>query len=695
MEKSEKKPVKIRMEKLAREIDRLRRDYHILDKPQATDEVYDSLTAELRSLEEKFPELKASDSPTQRIGGRPLAKFRKARHLTRQWSLDDAFDFSEVKKWEEKNLRILEKKSKMRDLEYCAEIKIDGLKTVLTYEKGILARAATRGDGVVGEDVTEQVKTVQSIPLRLNKNTDLVAVGEIWMKKSELEKINAERKKRSLPPFANSRNAAAGSIRQLDPRVTASRKLDAYVYDIEYFKPKTENLKYTTQYEELKLLKDLGFKVNPNYELCKNLDEVQVFFKSWEHRKDKQEYGIDGIVLKINSTELQNFLGYTGKSPRWALAYKFIPEKVTTVVEDIKVQVGRTGALTPVAHLKPVLVAGSTVSRATLHNEDEIKKLDLKIGDTVVIHKAGDVIPEVVEVLKNLRTGGEKKFQMPKTCPICGGAVKREVIGLKNGDESAAHYCLNKKCFAVEKENIIHFVSKKGFNIEGLGEKIAEQLMSEGLISNAADIFELTAGDLEPLERFAEKSADNLIKSIEQSKKIEFPKFLYALGIRHAGEETAVLIARNLEKVIGDKDLKSLGDLIKHFPEISGDDWLAIKGIGEKSAQSLVAWFSDKNNLALLEKMKNSGVKIIFSESQIANYGLRGKIFVLTGELANFTREEAKDMIRKAGGDVSSSVSKNTDYVVAGENSGSKKDKAEKLGVKIIGEEEFKKIIKL
>jgi DNA ligase (NAD+) len=392
---------------------------------------------------------------------------------------------------------------------------------------------------------------------------------------------------------------------------------------------------------------------------------------------------------------LQNFLGYTGKSPRWALAYKFIPEKVTTVVEDIKVQVGRTGALTPVAHLKPVLVAGSTVSRATLHNEDEIKKLDLKIGDMVVIHKAGDVIPEVVEVLKNLRTGGEKKFQMPKTCPICGGAVKREVIGLKNGDESAAHYCLNKKCFAVEKENIIHFVSKKGFNIEGLGEKIAEQLMSEGLISNAADIFELTAGDLEPLERFAEKSADNLIKSIEQSKKIEFPKFLYALGIRHAGEETAVLIARNLEKVIGDKDLKSLGDLIKHFPEISADDWLAIKGIGEKSAQSLVAWFSDKNNLALLEKMKNSGVKIAFPESQIANYGLRGKIFVLTGELANFTREEAKDMIRKAGGDVSSSVSKNTDYVVAGENSGSKKDKAEKLGVKIIGEEEFKKIIKL
>ncbi|MBI4837441.1 MAG: NAD-dependent DNA ligase LigA [Candidatus Portnoybacteria bacterium] len=547
-----------RTEKLRKEIDRFRYEYHVLDKPEISDEVYDSLMRELRGLEEEYPELKSPDSPSQRIGGKPLEKFEKVRHKHRQWSLDDAFSFEEMRSWEEKVLRMLEKEGVKEKPEYCCEIKIDGLKIILTYEKGLFARGATRGDGAVGEDVTEQIKTIQSIPLRLTKDVSLTAVGEGWMCKKDLDEINREREKKGEPPFANSRNAAAGSIRQLDPKIAASRKLDSYIYDLDDIYV-TRNTKHETQekeddfpktqIEELKLLERLGFKVNKNYKLCRNLQQVEDLFKSREPERNHQAYGIDGIVIKINQKKLQDVLGYTGKSPRWAIAYKFIPEKVTTVVEDIKVQVGRTGALTPVAHLMPVVVAGSTVSRATLHNEDEVNRLDIRIGDTVVVHKAGDVIPEVVEVLKNLRTGKEKKFHMPARCPICGGSVRRQTIKTgKEGEESAAHYCLNKECFAVEREKMIHFVSKKGFDIEGLGDKIVEQLMGEGLVSSPADIFELTKGDLEPLERFAAKSADNLVKAIEKSKQVGLAKLLFALGIRHVGEETANVLAREIAK---------------------------------------------------------------------------------------------------------------------------------------------------
>jgi DNA ligase (NAD+) len=518
-----------------------------MDSPQVSDEIFDSLMRELRQLEKQYPEFETPDSPSQRIGGEPLDKFEKTRHRHKQWSLNDAFSFGEIKDWEDKILRILEKEGIKEKPEYCCEVKIDGLKLVLTYEEGLFIRAATRGDGVIGENVTEQVKTIQSIPLRLNKDINVTVVGEGWMRKKDLERINKEREKNMELPFANSRNAAAGSIRQLDPKITASRRLDSYIYDIDDIGDAFPE----TQVEELDFLEKLGFKVNKNHKLCRNLEEIEALFKSWEPKRNKQEYGIDGLVVKVNSKKLQDMLGYTGKSPRWAIAYKFIPEKVTTVVEDIKIQIGRTGALTPVAHLKPVRVAGSVVSRATLHNEDEIKRLDIRAGDTVVIHKAGDVIPEVVEVLKNLRTGKEKKFHMPEQCPICGGPVKREKIKTgKKEEESAAHYCLNKKCFAVEKEKIIHFVSKKGFNIEGMGEKIVEHLMSEGLISDFSDIFELEKGDLEPLERFAEKSAGNLIDAIEKAKKNTLPKFLFALGIRHVGEETAELLAKEFVKRI-------------------------------------------------------------------------------------------------------------------------------------------------
>jgi DNA ligase (NAD+) len=429
--------------------------------------------------------------------------------------------------------------------------------------------------------------------------------------------------------------------------------------------------------------------------LCKDVEEIQKFYEDWTDKKNKQDYEIDGIVIKINSRILQEALGYTGKAPRWGIAYKFPAAEVSTVVEDIKVQVGRTGALTPVAHLRPVKVAGSTVSRATLHNEDEIRRLDVRIGDTVVIHKAGDVIPEVVAVVKNLRTGKEKIFHMPTRCPICGGPVRRQETGSKKQETSAATYCMNPKCFAVEREQIIHFVSRKGFDIVGFGEKIVEQLMNEGIISNVADIFELKIGDLEPLERFAEKSSQKLVEAIEKSKKVTLEKFLYAFGIRYVGEETAVLIANNLKHLAHEAEIKTLQDIIEFFPKISKEQWLEIKGIGEKSAESLALWFSDEHNLKLLARMEKLGIILEFPKenNKAANSEIAGKTFVLTGELAGFTRDEAKDMIRKRGGNISSSVSKKTDYVVSGENPGSKYDKAKELGVRIINEEEFVKLI--
>jgi len=711
MDKQQKSSEK-RIEKLTREINKLRYEYHILDKPDISDEVYDSLTRELKNLEEKYPNLRLPDSPIGRIGGKPMKKFQKVRHKEKQWSFDDVFNCEELEKWEEKVLKLIKKtflirssgalfqgeKNDILDNGYCCELKIDGLKVILTYENGIFVRGATRGDGVIGEDVTQNLKTVSSIPLKLNYPVDCAVVGECYMSGKELERINNIRKEKKEPLFANSRNAAAGSIRQLDPKIAASRKLECFVYDLDYVELDIQNEKRKTtvgnsklklpktQFKELDFLKNLGFHVNGKYKLCKNIKEIENFYQYWSKSREKLDYGLDGIVIKVNSNEIQKQLGYTGKSPRWGVAYKFPAEKVTTVVEDIKVQVGRTGALTPLAYLRPVQVAGSTVSRATLHNEDEIKKLDIRIGDTVVIRKAGDIIPEVVEVLGNLRIGKEKIFYMPKVCPICQGKVERR-------EGEAATYCLNPKCFAISKEKIIHFVSKKGFDIEGMGEKIVEQLMNEGLISNAAEIFELKKGDLEPLERFAEKSAENIISSIEKSKKIMLSKLIFALGIRFVGEETAILITNNRELITGRK-IKNMENVINIFPKIKKEEWLKIKGIGEKSAESLTIWFNDKDNLNLLRKMNELGVNLTdLSKPQTANYKLQGKTFVLTGELKNFTRDGAKDMIRNAGGDISSSVSKKTDYVIAGENPGSKYDKAKKLGIKIINEEEFIKLI--
>ena len=711
----EKAQAKNRIEKLRKEIDRHRHLYHVLDKPEIADTAYDSLFEELLALEKQFPEFFSATSPTQRVGAEPLKSFKKVKHAHKQWSFDDVFDYQELKDWEEKIKRLIAKiqetntKQISNSIEYCCELKIDGLKIILNYEKGKFLQGATRGDGTVGEDVTHNLKTIQSIPLELNEEVDAIVVGECWLSKKELARINSERQKKGEALFANTRNAAAGSIRQLDPKIAAARKLDSFIYDIDNLSSKIKNPE--TQVEELELLKKLGFKVNPEYKLCKSVSEVQKFYESWTDKKSKQDYEIDGIVIKINSRKIQEALGYTGKAPRWGVAYKFPAAQVSTVVTDIKVQVGRTGALTPVAHLRPVLVAGSKVSRATLHNEDEIKRLDVRIGDTVILHKAGDVIPEIVEVVKNMRSGKEKIFHMPTKCPICGSTVKRQNVKTSNAkgqEESAATYCTNPKCFAVEREQLIHFVSRKGFDIVGFGEKIVEKLMEEGLISNAADIFELKIGDLEPLERFAEKSAQNLVEAVEKSKKISLEKFLYALGIRYVGEETAVLIAKAIKtefliynfqflnkSKFSNVKIQNLKDIINIFPKINKEEWLTIKGIGEKSAESLAVWFSDKENIKLLERLSNLGVVLQFPNeaNEARNYKLAGKTFVLTGELSGLTRDEAKDMIRKKGGDVSSSVSKKTDYVVAGENPGSKYNKARELGVKVIDKKAFLSLI--
>lgn len=686
---------KDRIGKLRTEIHRHQRLYYALDTPEISDTAYDSLMAELIDLEGVFPEFDSPTSPSKRVGSAPLAAFAKVRHRVEQRSFDDAFDAHEMWKWEERNIKILEKSETVSEnMLYDCELKIDGLKIVLTYERGVLVRAATRGDGAVGEDVTQNIRTIASIPLQLTSPVDAIIGGEIWLSKKELERINVERARDSQPSFANTRNAAAGSIRHLDSKVTAGRKLSSFMYDIERIEGGIE--KVNLQTEKLKLLEQLGFKVNSEFRICKNLDEVESYYEEWGKKRAHLDYEIDGVVVKIESLALQERLGATGKAPRWGIAYKFPAEEVSTVVEKIIVQVGRTGALTPVAHLRPVRVSGSTVSRATLHNEDEIRRLDIRTGDTVILRKAGDVIPEIVRVLVNFRTGKEKIFHMPKKCPACGSLVSRVSLGQVKRDsseiQSIAHYCTNSSCSATEKEKIIHAVGRKGFDIAGFGEKVSEQLFESGLVADISDVFELEEGDLEPLERFAKKSAGNLITAIQKSRSITFPKFLFALGIRHVGEETAYLLS--LQDVIGHVRFSILGnlaDIIEVFPKIAVDEWASVKGVGEKAGESLSNWFGNARNLERLRKMEQLGVNVTFEKVEVSsNHPLiAGKTFVLTGELSRFTRDEAKDMIRKKGGSVSSSVSKKTDFVLAGETPGSKFEKAKTFGVRILSEEEF------
>jgi DNA ligase (NAD+) len=662
-----------RAENLRKIIEKHSHLYYVLDKPEIEDSAYDSLIEELRKLEEEFPELKTETSPTQRVGGEPLKEFQKVKHQVAQWSFNDAFSEEDMFDFDERVGNFLRKAGIKEKPTYTCELKIDGLKVVFEYENGFLKRAATRGDGVMGEDVTNNIKTIASVPLKLLKPINIIVEGEVWLGKSNLEKINKERKKEGEALFANPRNAAAGTIRQLDPKIVANRRLDSFIYDV------AQGVSLMTQKEELEFLQELGFKVNKNFKLCKNIDEVIKFWKFWQNKKDKEDYLIDGIVVKINETKYQEALGYTGKAPRFAIAFKFPAEQVTTIVEDIVLQVGRTGVLTPVAHLRPVLVAGSVVSRATLHNEDEIKRLDVRIGDTVIMQKAGDVIPDIVSVMKELRTGKEKVFVWPKFVADCGGEGEIERI-----EGQAAWRCKNKNSFVQKKRRLYHFASKHAFDMDGLGPKIIDALLDADLISTYDDIFTLKKGDLLALPRFAEKSVDNLLASVEKAKNVSLPRLIISLSIPNVGEETALLIAKNFQFSIF------------NFQKATKEELEKIEGVGPIVAQSIVDWFKDKENIKILEKLlrhikiqKVSSSKPLASSSKLFN-----KTFVLTGTLSNMSRDEAKQKIRALGGNISSSVSKETDYVVTGENPGSKYDKANELGVQILNENEFEEMIK-
>lgn len=662
------KEADIRIKKLREAINHHRYLYHVLDTEEISGAALDSLKHELSLLENDFPKLITPDSPTQRVAGVPLPYFEKVEHTVPQWSFNDAFTPDEMRDFDERVRKIA------GPVTYVSELKIDGFKIVLTYEKGFLKTAATRGDGKVGENVTANVKTIESIPLSLTKEIDIIVEGEIWMSKSDFEDLNKKQAQAGLPLYANPRNISAGTIRQLDPKIVGERKLSSFIYDIGRASvpiPKT-------QIEELDFLEELGFKVNRHRKLCKNIEEVISYWDSWQKKKDKEPYLIDGMAVKVNEKSAQEKLGFTGKAPRFTIAFKFPAEQATTIVEDIDVQVGRTGALTPVAHLRSVLVAGTTVSRATLHNEDEIKRLGLKIGDTVVIQKAGDIIPEVVSVLAEMRTGKEKSFKMPKVCPRCGASVVKRSIGGKS-EVSAAIYCPNPKCFAVQLENMIHFASKKGANIVGLGDKIVEKLLLEGLIAEPDDLYDLEVGDLEVLPKFGEISAKKLIASISKSKNVPLGRFIYALGIHHVGEETASLLAENF------------GDLPK-LRKAKEEEVSNILGIGPIVAKSVYDYMNDAEKREMVDRLIEKGVRVI-KDSVKSKGELSGSTFVLTGTLSSMSRDEAKAKIKNLGGDVSSSVSAKTSFVVAGENPGGKYDDAKKLGVKIVDESEFLKLI--
>ncbi len=641
--------------------------YHSKDNPEISDEAYDSLVRELIELEEKYPEIKRG-SPVDKIGGDVIKSFNKVTHKVRQWSFDNVFSEKELHEWEKRIKRFLEKEITLNEnITYSAEHKIDGLKVILEYKKGKFVCGATRGDGVIGEDVTHNLKMIQSIPLTLSKPVNMIAVGEAWISHKEFEKINKERLKSGEQLFANARNVAAGSLRQLDSKVVAKRKLDTFFYDIDFIEGDIEKPK--TQIEELELLKELGFKVNPNHKECKSIEDVIAYYKKWINKKESLLYEVDGVALKVNDINLQKTLGYTAKSPRFSVAFKFPAQQVTTVVEDIVLQVGRTGVLTPVAHLKPVQVAGSTVSRATLHNEDEIKRLDVRIGDSVIIQKAGDVIPDIVSVLIALRTGKEKKFIFPTHISSCGGDGRIERVS-----GQSAYRCVDRNSLELQKQKFYYFVSKKAFNIEGLGPQIIDRLLNEGLVTSYDDIFTLKEGDISSLEGFEETSANNLINAIKKAKKVSLARFLISLSIDQVGEETA-------------NDLSEHFSTLSNIQKASVEELESISGVGVIVAESIYRWFKNDENKDLLKKLRTH-INLLGGIRK-NSFKLSGKSFVLTGSLQELARDEAKEKIRSHGGSVTSSVSKNTDYIVVGEDPGTKYNKAKELGVKIITEKDF------
>ena len=659
--------VRARYEKLKELINHHRVQYHVYDREEISQAALDSLKHELSQIEASHPSLITPDSPSQRVAGAPLPQFKKVPHKVPQWSFHDAFTSDDMREFDARVQRFLDGEVPT----YLCELKIDGLKVVLEYEKGILKTAATRGDGTVGEDVTHNIRTIESVPLSLMRPVDIIVEGEVWMSERGLQKLNEVRAREGQPLFANPRNAAAGSIRQLDPRIAAARELDVFIYDV----ARTSDEFPPTQADELTYLKQLGFKVNAHSRVAASIDEVIGFWEEWKKKGRKQAYWIDGVVVKVNERRYEEQLGYTGKAPRFAIAFKFPAEQVTTIVEDIVLQVGRTGVITPVAHLSPVAVAGTVVSRATLHNEDEIRRLDVRIGDTVILQKAGDVIPDIVQVMKELRTGKEKSYVWPSHVPECGGDGRIERV-----PGAAAWRCVNKDSFAIIRRRFYNFVGKGALNIDGLGKKTIDLLLEKGLVQHYDELFTLTEGDLLPLPGFAEVSAQKTIAAIKKGAKyVPLSRFIVGLSIPHVGEETAIILAQ---------EYKTIDALMA----AQADELRLVSGIGEIVAEAIVEWFALKRHQVLVMRLKQV-ITLTTERHGRTTRKLSGKTFVLTGTLATMTRDEAKERIRSQGGDVSSSVSKKTSYVVAGESAGSKLDDAQELGVQVLSEDEFVRML--
>ena len=664
-----------RIEKLRETINHYRYLYHVQDTSEISDDALDSLKKELFDLEEEYPDLVTLDSPTQRIGGSPLPKFEKYIHTHRMTSFNDAFSKEDIEDWFKRNIKLLNTEER-QNIDFYLEPKLDGLAIELIYKNGLFHLGATRGDGFVGENVTQNLKTIESIPLRLKSQEEIekllgrkinykeiIVRGEVVLTKEEFKRINEERKQRGEETYANPRNLAAGSIRQLDPKIASERKLDATFYSL------VSDLGQTKHSEEHEILNILGFKTNNKYnKFCRSLEEVFDSYKAMNEKRETLPYEIDGMVIIINENKIFDKLGIVGKAPRAAIAYKFPQKEAATILQDVEYQTGRTGVITPVGILKPVVVEGVTISRATLHNEDEIKRLNLKIGDTVIITRAGDVIPKVVRVLEEMRDGTERKIVFPKTCGACGSNLIKK---------DALWYCLDRNCFTRINKEIEHFASKSAFNIVGLGPSIVKALLDNKLIADAADLFTLKKGDLVGLPLFQDKAADNLIEAILKSKRVSLPRFIYSLSIKNVGNETALTLAEKFRSL----------DVLK---KASKEELDSISDIGEVVAESIFSYFNDEKNIKLIDKILLNGVEIIYEERDDK---LKGITFVLTGTLLEISRDKAKEEIIKLGGDVSSSVSITTSYLVVGENPGSKYEKAKKLGVKIINEKEFYELI--
>ena len=638
------------------------------DEQVISDYEYDMLMRELKSLEASYPELIQEDSPTQKVGSSIKKGFNKVTHEIPLQSLTDVFTFAEVMEFDER-MKEFAKKNNTK-LEYIVETKIDGLSAALEYKNGIFVRGATRGNGTVGEDVTENLNTVKTIPKKLNKSIDIVVRGEVFIGKEDFEKLNENRLLEEEEQFANARNAAAGSLRQLDSKITAKRPLDMYIFNVQ----KSDTIEFKTHSESLDYLEEIGFNVNPVRILCQNIDEVIKAIEKIGKDREKLSFGIDGAVVKVNDLALREKIGTTYKTPKWAIAYKYPPEKKETKLKEISFQVGRTGAITPMAILDPVVVAGSKISKTTLHNEDYVKQRDIKIGDTVIIKKAGDVIPEVIGVNKEKRTGEEQEFKMPDSCPVCGAQIVRE-------EGEAIWYCIGIECPAKLSRGIIHFVSREAMDITGLGEAIVEELINRGLIKNIADIYRLTFEDIASLKKNGKKFAQNLINAIEESKNKELYRLINALGIRHVG----VKMAKSLAKKYG-----SLDALMNASVES-----LALKeDVGMITAKSIYSFFREEQTKDLINRLKEYKLNMKYKEEEGEDNRFEGKIFVLTGSLEKYTRDEAAEIIERFGGKTSSSVSKKTTYVLAGEEAGSKLTKAQSLGVNIISEQDFEEMIK-